>query len=314
MTNAWLSILMPTYQGARYLPQALDSLRGQQLEGVELLAVDDGSLDDTLGILERASRTLPVRILPGPKRKNWVASTNVALRAARGEFACLLHQDDGYLPDRLLAVRSLIAAWPQATLYTHWAEFRDDTGRRVGSWRPSLPSGQALTSTEVCQRLLVQNSFAIPCPTFRVRDALAVGGLDELLWYTADWDFWLKLASRGPTVCLARSLAFFRVHGASQTMERSRDSDAFRQQMLLVLERYLDTLQTDAATRRSVGAAARSAIEINTALSSWNHGMPWEPLRLLRALLQLDSAATWRLWRDSRLMERVSSRLRARLA
>ena len=52
--------------------------------------------------------------------------------------------------------------------------------------------------------------------------AIEVGGLDPDLWYTADWDFWLKLAAAGPTAYLPRPLAGFRIHAQSQTAVRSK--------------------------------------------------------------------------------------------
>ena len=62
---------------------------------------------------------------------------------------------------------------------------------------------------------------------FLRESAVAAGGLDETLWYTADWDLWLKLAAAGPTVYLPRPLAAFRVHPESQTATRSRSADDF---------------------------------------------------------------------------------------
>jgi GT2 family glycosyltransferase len=312
MPEPWLSILLPTYNGARYLPEALQSVAAQASADIELLAVDDGSQDGTPELLERAARDLPLRIVAGPRKKNWVASVNVALQAARGTYASVLHQDDGYLPGRLHTLRQYAKRWPRAALYTHWAEFRDSRGSLLGLWRaPFARHPQPIAAASVCEHLLVQNFFAVASPMFRVADARRVGGMDERLWYTADWDFWLKLASLGETVCIPRALAFFRLHPGSQTIQRSRDAAAFRAQLELVLQRHLPSSALAARAQHDVRAAALAAIEINVALSSIVHRTPLDYRRIARALAQLNAGAAHRLLRDARLGERVLARIRA---
>jgi glycosyltransferase involved in cell wall biosynthesis len=314
MRRPWLSIVMPTFNGERYLPRALASIAEQELDGIEIIAVEDGSSDSTPAIIEAFAGRLPLRIVPGPRRGNWAAATNVGLNAARGEFACTLHQDDGYLPGRLAAVKVLVARHASAALWLHPARFYDARGRDVGPWRcPLGQGGGELSSRFVLERLLVQNFVAMPGPTFRRDDAVSVGGLDEALWYTADWDFWLKLATRGPVVYSTRELAFFRVHEASQTMQRTRDSDAFRAQLTTTFERHFGAL-AGSPNAHAVERAARLSIEVNVALAFMGRG-PRASLRALRgALRTLDVDVAYRYGRDSRLHERVGARLRARLA
>ncbi len=313
MQRPWLSIVMPTFNGERYLQQALASIAEQDLEGIEIVAVEDGSSDSTPAILEAFAARLPLQIVPGPRRGNWVAATNLGLNVARGEFACTLHQDDGYLPGRLAAVKRLVTQRPHAALWLHPARFYDARGRDVGPWRcPLGQGGDELGSRFVLERLLVQNFVAMPGPTFRREDAARMGGLDEALWYTADWDFWLKLATRGPVAYSTRELAFFRVHEASQTMQRSRDADAFRAQLTTTFERHFPALD-GTPSAHAVERAARLSIEVNVALAFLGRG-PRASLRALRrALRTLDLDVAYRYGRDSRLHERVGARLRARL-
>jgi GT2 family glycosyltransferase len=165
------------------------------------------------------------------------------------------------------------------------------------------------------ERLLVQNFVGIPGAVFRRDLALAVGGLDESLWYTADWDLWLKLARAGTTVYVPRPLAAFRVHPESQTSARSRRLEDFRRQYEVVTERHLESWPAAApATRAAVARVARASLEVNVCLAAAYHrqAVPWR--RLARALAPLGLSDWRRLLRDSRLWERVSARVRARLA
>ncbi len=168
---------------------------------------------------------------------------------------------------------------------------------------------QKLVSAQVMQeKLLIQNFIAIPAPVFRREAALEVGGLSNDLWYTADWDFWLKLAARGDTCYIARPLAAFRVHGDSQTIRRSSGVAEFRQQMRLVVDKHLP-----AQPNKEVTKVAFFSTEVNTTLAAMVHGKSPDLLKLAGDFIWLGPTGWRRYWQDSRIQERVSARLKAKL-
>src|SRR5579862_7885736 len=116
MSDPWLSVIMPTYNGAAYLAQTLESIECQADCTMEIIAVDDGSSDATLAILHNYSRRLPLRIIARSHIGNWVANTNFGLAKAQGHYVCFLHQDDLWLPGRLRVLRQLLCKEPQAAL------------------------------------------------------------------------------------------------------------------------------------------------------------------------------------------------------
>src|SRR5207247_2360076 len=213
----WLSVVMPTYNGTAYLPDALESVAVQAPEGVEIVAVDDGSTDDTVSLVESYAGRLPVTVAREPHRGNWVAMTNKGLGLARGRFVSFLHQDDMWMPGRLDAIQQELrdASGPGFLLHASW--FIDEKGKRVGRLRSPLPKDRTLPPAFVLERLLVQNFISIPSAVFPRELALDVGGLDEDLWYTADWDFWLRVVSRTSTRYISRPLSAYRLHPAAQT-------------------------------------------------------------------------------------------------
>ena len=118
--------------------------------------------------------------------------------------------------------------------------FIDEDGKRLGIWRCPLPAHRRpVDSRRLIQRLLVQNFIAMPAPLFRRDLALQVGGLNESLWYTADWDFWLKVATVARTAYLPEPLTAFRLHSGSQTVRGSQKLDEFRGQLESVLYDHL---------------------------------------------------------------------------
>ena len=313
MTGPWLSVLVPTFNGEAHLRRALDSIVDEADAGVEVVAIDDGSSDGTWDILQAYQGRLNLSADRRPVG-NWVANTNLALHRATGELACFLHQDDCWLPGRLQEVRRQVAGAPSAGLVLHACRFAGPDGRPAGTWTCPLPPHRPTPPALTTERLLVQNFVGIPGAVFRRGLALECGGLDESLWYTADWDFWLKLAAVTDTVYLPRPLAMFRLHPGSQTATRSRSLDEFRGQMSRVLDRHGSHWPApDAATRASVERTARAAIEVNVALAAFYHRVFPEGRRLLAALGVLRPSDWRRLARDSRLHERVFARLRAGL-
>lgn len=302
MDGPWLSIVMPAWNGERYLAEALQSVRQEGIDGYEVVAIDDGSTDRTPQILSAWAEKLPLRIVTRPGRGNWVAATNAALREARGRYACFLHQDDLWLSGRLAALRQEASRDP--ALVVHSASFLGPGGETLGSWRCPLPEGE-VDPRLFLERLIVQNFIAIPAPAFRREVALRIGGMDESLWYTADWDLWLRLGREGPIRHLPLELAAFRVHPASQTMVRTDLLDR-RRQLEAVLQRHSAGLP--AAAQR----AARFSLEMNLALAAAASGgrVPWGSL--LATLSRLGPSGLRRYLRDSRIFERVGARLRLR--
>jgi hypothetical protein len=136
--------------------------------------------------------------------------------------------------------------------------------------------------------------------------------MDETLWYTADWDIWLKLACAGPVVYHNDFTTAFRIHGSSLTMTGSRDARDFRSQMETVLDRYLGELPV--SRRRAVERVARASIDVNVLLAAASGGNVRALASATGNVLSLGPAGMSRYLRDSRLHERTVSRLRARLA
>jgi glycosyltransferase involved in cell wall biosynthesis len=311
MNRPWLSVIVPTYNGAAYLDSALASIADQADNGVEVIAVDDGSTDATTDILHRYTGRLRLRVETRGRIGSWTANSNHGLRLASAEHACFLHQDDLWLPGRLRAMRPLIHHSARPALLLHPSRFVNTRGQHIGLWRCPLRGGLH-TSADMTERLLVQNFIAIPAPIFSRQAALDVGGLDESLWYTADWDLWLKLAATGPTFYNTKPLTAFRVHSESQTMQGTSRAAEMRRQLEVVLDRHLPLVQSKRPNGAEVGAAARLSVDVNHALADAVRGCapPW--WRLGRRCWALGLSGCHRFLRDSRIAERVHARVKAR--
>ena len=304
---------MPTYNGERFVEAALESIRGEYRDwvdgGIELVIVDDGSTDQTLKIVRGYADALPIRLMTPGRLGNWVAATNLGLREATGDWACFLHQDDLWLPGRLKRLRGEMESH-RGPLIIHNAMYVGPDGRQLGPWTCPFPETSAIPSNKFIERLLVQNFIAIPSPVFR-RDAVVdSGGLDEGLWFSADWDLWLRLGALGPVCFIAEMLSGFRVHPASQTAARKLQPNEWEQQLTTVLARHLDSWPITGTLRASVEQVAMASIAVNSALSGASRGESVKPAAVLFLLLALGPRGWRRYFRDSRIVERVRSRLK----
>lgn len=304
-----ISIIMPIYNGAKTLEATLNSLKGQNGAMLEIIAVDQASSDGSRDILRAYQAELPIHILDAPDSKNWMQNTNIGLAAAKAPLVTMLHQDDMWLPGRAVALCDLARAYPQAELWLHPAWFAGPNDDLVGSFGPAFGNKDRLVaSADAVKALVVQNTVALPAAMFKRDTALQLGGLSEDLWYTADWDFWLKLASAGPIAWTPQKLAAFRVHENSQTVQGSKAIDDFRTQLTIPVERHIGSVGTpDAAAIRARADASNC---LNLFLAARFHKHPTSILPFAKKFLALGPSGWVAFFRDTRIVARVLPRLR----
>ncbi len=306
----WLSVVMPVFNGAATLPAALASLEGQT-DGIEIIAVDQASRDESRAILEEAATRLPLRVLDNPQGTGWCRNTNLALSRARAPLVAMLHQDDVWRPGRAALLQRMARDMPDVDLWIHGAHLIDRGGRTVGHMSPpfgaiprTVPASEALSS------LLVQNTVALPATMIRTAAALSGGGLDETLWYTADWDLWLRLARRGVGWHPERAAAF-RIHRGSLTLTGSRDAEGFRAQLAEPVARHIGQLAAPDAER--VRRLAEASNAVNAALAGAYHAGGRGLLGALSKVLALGPHRWPAFVRATQLPSRVWPRLRLAL-
>lgn len=308
----WLSVIVPVHDGARFLGTTLASAAAERPDGVEFLLYDSG---DDAGAARRIAEgftdRLDIRWQSTPDIKPWTAKTNLGVREARARHVCMLHQDDLWLPGHLRAIRASITADPAAVLSIAPSRFVSASGKGMGQWRLPFRPGR-VESADFAAMLIVQNSIAIPSPVIAREAWLACGGMDDTLWYTADWDLYLRLAQQGHVQVRAVVTTAFRIHGSSLTMTGSRNADAFRDQLESVLDRHLSGLPS--AMRGRAERLARASIEMNCLLAAAASGRSGGLRNAVRAMVRLGLTRIPAYLRQSRLVDRLVPRLRLSLS
>lgn len=309
----WLSVILPVYRGEHWLDRTLSSIAVGACPGIEVIVIDSSPDSKSMAIVRRYEKQLELRIVDPGAIDGCSPKTNLGVEIAAADHVSWLCQDDLWFPNRVEVVRSWIAENPRAALHLAPTAIIDRNDHRLGIWHcPLKEAPYPLDTSYLVQKLLVQNFVSVPSPIVR-RDAwLACGGLDTALWYTGDWDLWLKLARLGDVLYHAEVTAGFRIHALSATSTGSRELEDFSEQQRLVVDKHIGAVPAE--RRRHVRKLADASISINTALAAGANGKPGAILEIMRTVASMGPINTARYLHRSRLAERVFPRLRAKFA
>jgi glycosyltransferase involved in cell wall biosynthesis len=207
-----VSIILPVYNGARYLENALATVTAQTFTNWELIVVDDGSTDATEKILAQAPPE-PRRTVIHQKNTGLAGARNRGLAESGADLVAFLDVDDEWHPSYLSQMQAALAAAPEAAAAFSGWQYLDEAGQR-------LPQS-VLLGPEQIKRLdqeMTWRNAILPSALIARRQAiLQAGGFDEDLKAVEDWDLWLRLKALGPFVGVPKVLMGYRTHSASMT-------------------------------------------------------------------------------------------------
>lgn len=215
MAKPWVSVILPVYNGARYVRAAIRSILTQTFREFELLIIDDGSTDQTPAIL--AQFTDPrMRVCTNPRNYGIPKTRNIGIRQARGAYLAWQDADDLSEPQRLqLQLQQMRAQPGLAALGT--AHCTIDARGRKTRHKPRL-------STPAVQDLLQRNCFINGSVMLRADAVAAAGGYDEFFKLSEDYELFLRLAKRFSLGNLPARLYQLRVHADSTTARAARQN------------------------------------------------------------------------------------------
>lgn len=304
MSGPLVSILIPTYNGERFLRSTLRSAVEQSYKDLEILVGDDASTDRTPEILSAAAASDErIRVLSHPTNLGPYENPLSLLRAARGEYIKFLLHDDVLATD---CVRDLVRGMqsaPDVSMAFSRRSLINEDGRPVPGHefpqltdRPGLIQGRELGDAmlESCTNVIGEFSTVL----FR-RDALTEADPWQIdgrrLDAVTDVKVWLQLLARGPAFYTPRTLSRFRVHSGQNTWNPRFLSRGERDWVRMIDWGFrLGFLQDEAKLRRAYGqvlqlAAARAA----GLLAGPDHGAALEAVFLATAaLVELGSGRT----------------------
>lgn len=216
MTGAVVSVVIPCYDQARFLPAAIGSVHGQTRGPAEVIVVDDGSHDDTPKVAARCG----ARVI---RQKNSGVSSarNAGLRVAHGEYVIFLDADDELLPGAIETGLAALSAHPHAVCAVGRTRPMDGQGREIPSAAPRA------VVADVYREWLSENFVSTPgAAIFRRAPLEAIGGFTRDVGPAADYALYLQLARARQVVDHGAVVVRYRSHPQSMSRNGSVMLDA----------------------------------------------------------------------------------------
>ena len=282
-SNERVSVVIPVYNGAKYVVDAVRSALDQDLAPHEVVVVDDGSTDETLHVLgEFGSR---IKVLAQRNQGVSVARNNGAA-AVTGEFLAFLDADDVWLTPKLARQVAVFRDRPDVAMTYTGLTVVDEQLQPLGAM--SAPRGaDALRNS-----LLLEPPVVSVAQTAVLRTSVfhAVGGFDPDLTTSADTDLACRVAVRHAVEGVDEPLVLYRQHGAQMHL----NADAMLRDMSLVFDRMFSdpALPSDVASLRG---RAIANLHTTVAAAAVKDGRSREGLRHLAFALRAQPVRTLRL-------------------
>lgn len=213
MGDDGISVIIPTFNGCRFVGAALASVREQSLQPTEVIVVDAGSSDGTPEVVRMAAQQYPrVRLLCAEHRLSAPQARNVALAQVSTPFVATLDQDDLMIPSRLAQQRAFLAQSPSLAAVGGRLTRVDALGipspRRAGASRRAFP----VTPESVRWVLRTSMPTYSSSLMFRTAELKGIGGFDEAHTLTDDFALLVALAESGSVANVETVVGRYRVH------------------------------------------------------------------------------------------------------
>ena len=220
-----VSVVMPVYNAEAYIGEALESMIRQTFRAFELIAVDDGSTDESAAILERYQRRDPRLTILRLDHGGIVAALNAGIERSAGAFVARMDADDIALPRRLERQVSFMRRHPEIGV--------------CGCWLRSIGEGPAhefryeTRHGEIVASLVFDSPMPHPASVFRT-DVLRApeGRYRDDYPNTEDYDLWTRLSTMTRLANIPRVMYLYRQYPAQVTRSRPNHQREFRRMHL----------------------------------------------------------------------------------
>jgi hypothetical protein len=205
--NPLVSIIVPSYQQAKYLRTAIDSILAQDYSPLEILVLDGGSTDGSREILESYGDRIWFRSAPDGGQCDAI---NEGFRRSRGEIVAWLNSDDFYYPGAVAHAVDVLTRNPDSALVYGEGNLVAEDGSLMWRFPETVPFD--------LWRLANHSDYILqPTVFFRRTSLFECGLLDEGLNWGLDWELWIRIGKRFPFTYTDRVLAAGRIYGDTKT-------------------------------------------------------------------------------------------------
>ena len=233
MEKPLVSVLLPSYNDARFVESAVRSVMEQQGVSFELIVIDDGSTDDSPQILEALQKELGFRYIHRENR-GLVRTLNELLSLANGKYFCSFSSDDRMAPGRLAVQSAYLESHPEKIACFGLIQLMD-ADEKINP-NPDSRYLRSVPQVSFEEFFLGKKELNGCTEMLRLEELKKMGGYDERFPFE-DFPLWLKiLKANGPQAVLSHICTYYRIHGKNM----SSDGHLMYGTFLKVLEDYRD--------------------------------------------------------------------------
>jgi len=206
-TLSLVSVIIPAFNSAQYLADAVESVFAQTYSAVECIVIDDGSTDHTQELLNDLLNLHPGLKTARKKNGGLSSARNLGMRESTGEFISFLDADDTLIPDKIERQVAFLDAHPDVGIVYGDLLIATETLRPVEMYASEMPR-----ELETIDALCYRNWFAPMVPLVRRTVTDRIGEFDEELAAAEDWDYWIRCAKVTRISYLAGAVSLYRMH------------------------------------------------------------------------------------------------------
>lgn len=243
-----VSVLLPVFNGASYLSEAIESVLKQSWKSFELLIADDGSEDGSWQIIEKyAAYDERIVIWQNQRRLGLFGNYNETIRRAKGEFLKPFAQDDLLEPQCLESLVEAFHTHPDVALISAARKIVGRQGEEIELIR-HYPYSQVIHAREaiVFQLIMLTNWIGEPS-TVMFRHNCADIGFDTNYYHFGDIEYWFRILKHGDYMSLPETLCSFRRHNTNETVRNHKQLYSLLDMLRLSLSyrSYLQDIETE---------------------------------------------------------------------
>lgn len=209
-----ISVILPCYNNAKYLNEALTSVLQQSYADFELIIIEDGSTDNSREIIKGFTDPR-IKLLEHKTNLGIVISLNEGIKIAQGEYIARMDADDVMLPGRLGRQAEFLDQNPKVAVVGSYAETIDENNNFLGYY--DYPP---LNDKAIRRMLLTHNPFIHPSTMLRRNLLLASGGYKNNFNHIEDYELWTRLLQFGQGANLPERLIKYRLNQGGTTSKK----------------------------------------------------------------------------------------------
>jgi glycosyltransferase involved in cell wall biosynthesis len=206
--NPAISVLLPVYNGQKYLENTIKQVFDQSFLDIELITIDDGSTDDSQKIV-RNFKDKRIRLIENKKNKGLISSLNLGLKIAKGRYIARIDCDDGWTYDKLEKQYDYMIKNPLVKMTT--TSYYDTNENGESGYLNELK----LYPEEFFYRILFRCDVNHSTVMFHRKTVINIGGYNSKEKFVEDFGLWRRLALSAPCVWLKKNMGFRRHHSGS---------------------------------------------------------------------------------------------------